>query len=300
MKSRDFPLDCFVEDITEAQREGLLQWLDRRTAGQLIFDDRPFVAYAVRPVKRVEIKQYTQGAGGRRLISGTFTIAFRCFDPFGVLLRNTYTDTPGGLELVQTGLLHADVMPVAPGPADRQFLLYNPGTERAHTRIQLAGDVGDGLVIENAATGQQCGISGLKADALPEGAYLDIDSRAGQVWLAQGEERSLAFHYHDLGYLMLEPCTPFVRSLRVLCAAGDTRIESEGAFLPHMAGQYVHLDGMWRKIHRVEDAGVAHLSQASTGAGWQVTPVVTMNEVSLRGDGVSLTKFAVQYGARVR
>ena len=45
-----------------------------------------------------------------------------------------------------TGILPATVMPPAPTADSANFLLYNPGTETAHTIVRLAGSVGeDGL-----------------------------------------------------------------------------------------------------------------------------------------------------------
>ncbi len=115
----------------------------------------------------------------------------------------------------------------------------------------------------------------------------------------KGEEKKLAFHYHDLGYIMLAPCLPFVREMRVAHEKDSPIITSEGMFAPHMAGQFVFLDGVWRKIHRVEDADNAVLLESALTAGTTVTPVVTMNEIWLRGDGVSLDKLQVEYTPRV-
>ncbi len=119
------------------------------------------MSYRVRPVKAVEIRQYTYRAADGKQYSGTFTITFRCYDPFGMMLRSTYTGMPDREELATTGILPVGMMPPAPELTSQRFHLYNCGTERAHTRILLAGEVGDGLTIENATTGQVCRIAGL-------------------------------------------------------------------------------------------------------------------------------------------
>ena len=55
-----------------------------------------------------------------------------------------------------TGILPAAVMPPAPTADSENFLLYNPGTETAHTIFRLAGSVDeDGLLIRNFTTGQR-------------------------------------------------------------------------------------------------------------------------------------------------
>lgn len=265
-----------------------------------MLDSKSYVYYDVRPVKRIEIRQYTHRVDGIERYSGTFTVAFRCYNPFGKLFRNSYSGVCGEAELIQTGILPADMMPEPAELTSRQMLLYNCGTERANTRIQLAGDVGEGLTIENITTGQQCKIVGLKAGEIPPGAYLEIDSETGQVWLVKGEERELAFHYHDLGYIQLAPCTPFVRNMKIRHEAGSKQIETDGAFLPHMAGQFIRLDGVWHKIHRVQDAHTAHLVIDAPATGETDTPVVTMSDIWLRGDGINMTKLEVSYTPRVR
>lgn len=56
--ARDLPLDCYFDGITQDMREGLYRWLHRDTKGPLVYDDRMYAYYDVRPVKRIEIKEY--------------------------------------------------------------------------------------------------------------------------------------------------------------------------------------------------------------------------------------------------
>lgn len=99
--------------------------------------------------------------------------------------------------------------PAPPGAGSTSFLLYNPGTERAHTVFRIAGNVGDGMLIRNLTTGQRCKIVNLTEDSLLPGAHLELDSRMGQTRIALGDSRELAFAMHDEGYIELAPCTPF-------------------------------------------------------------------------------------------
>lgn len=199
-----------------------------------------------------------------------------------------------------TGILKADMMPPAPAVTDTGFLLYNCGTEKAPLIIRLAGDVGDGLSIENETTGQVCKINGLKADEIPAGAYIEINSETGQVWLVKGPDRELAFYYHDMGYIHAAPYTPFERSLIVIHTAGSRQITSEGGFTPEMAGQYLYLSGAWMEIRQVNNDSTAQLRNIAPATGWTETPVVTMNKLWLRGDGVNLSRLEVEYIPRVK
>lgn len=281
-------------------REGLMRWLDRNTHGTLIYDNKPHVYYDVRPVKRIEIKQYTHRELGVLLYSGTFTITFRCYDPFGKLFAPFYDGECTPELLATTGILPASMMPALPAPGDTAFLAYNCGTEKAPLMIRLAGDVGDGLTIVNETTGQTCKVVGLTADGTPPGAYIEINSETGQVWFIKGPEQELAFHYHDLGYLHLAPCTPFVRSMRVTYTASSRTITTDGGFLPVMEGQYLFLAGHWMEIRQVKDACTAQLRSMMTSTGMADTPVVTMNKISLRGDSVALSRLEIEYMPRVR
>lgn len=111
VKQRDFVLDCYFEGITLEMREGLIRWLDRNTKGTLIYDAKPHIYYDVRPVKRIEIKQYSYVENGTRLYSGTFTITFRCYDPFGKLFASSFNGDSSSEMLAATGILPANMMP---------------------------------------------------------------------------------------------------------------------------------------------------------------------------------------------
>lgn len=231
--------------------------------------------------------------------SGTFTAYLRCYNPFGRLLRLSYDDTASEGELVHTGILPTAMMPAQPTAENRTLLVYNPGTERAHTLIRLAGDAGDGLLIRNFTTCQRCKVVGLTSDSLLPGAVLELDSAMGQTRTVLGSDAAMAFAMHDEGYIELAPCTPFVRSAQIRHTAGSNEITSDGGFAEHMEGQFLYLDG-WKKIRRVTDANTAVLSANADSNGVTDTPIVTMNELELSGDNVALSRFEIEYVPRVR
>ena len=158
-----------------------------------------------------------------------------------------------------TGILPAALKPASPTASSTNFLIYNPGTETAHTLLRIAGDVGEnGLLIRNFTTGQRCTIKDLKDSSLLPSACLELDSRKGQTRIALGEETELAYPFHEEGYITLAPCTPFVRALEVGHVQGSNQVTSQGGFLPHMKGQYLYL-GRWLRIQQVTDASHAIL-----------------------------------------
>lgn len=201
--------------------------------------------------------------------------------------------------LARTGLLPAAMTPTPPSVSSTSFLLYNPGTERAHTVIRIAGNVGDGMLIRNLTTGQRCRIVNLTEESLLPGAHLELDSRMGQTRIVLGDSRELAFAMHDEGYIELAPCTPFERSIAISHTENSNIVMSEGLFLPHMEGRFLYLDG-WKKIRQITDAHSAILSDKAAGNGTIFVPIVTMNEIEISGENLALTMLEVDYTPRVR
>ena len=63
--------------------EQIVGWLDRRTSGRLIFDERPLVYYDVVPSGKIEFEDYCYSNGGETLHAGMFTAYFTAVEPFG-------------------------------------------------------------------------------------------------------------------------------------------------------------------------------------------------------------------------
>lgn len=300
VKPRPFSLSCFFEDITGEQLEGIYRWLDRRYNGELIFDSKPYVAYDVHPSKKIQIALYDHDADdGSTVYSGTFTVNFTCYTPFGRLLHNSCTGTPSHDESVGTGLLPTAMMPAVPTASSTSFLMYNPGTENADTLIRLSGNVGTGLTIRNLTTGQQCRIVGLQSSSLLTEEKLCLDSRRGSTFISLGTAERLAFAFHDEGYIRLAPCTPFIRNAAVTCTNNSNTITSDGLFSQSMKGQYIYQAG-WVKISEVLDADHAIIARKATTSGVLTTPILTMNELELVSTDAALTSISIDYTAYVR
>ena len=250
--------------------------------------------------KRIVITLYDHvDENGIKLYAGTFTATFTCYEPFGHMFQTSYSGDIDDRTLAHTGLLPAAIMPASPTLETRSFLIYNPGTELAHTVIRIAGDVGSSMLIRNLTTGQRCKVIGLHSDSLLESQALLLDSARGQTRTELGNHVEMAFPFHDEGYITLAPCTPFVRALRVNYTANSNIITSDGGFLPHMTGQFIYLNG-WKSIRLVSSPNRAVISEAMPESGTAEAPVVTMNEIEISGDGLDLTRLEIDYTPRVR
>lgn len=130
------------------------------------------------------------------------------------------------------------------------------------------------------------------------GKLLKIDTDTGRVTLEGTNSTQLAFNMHDAGYVWLSPCTPYVRDASVSYTSGSANITSIGVFTEEMEGQYVYLDGAWRKILRYVDANTLTLTSAVSSTGSDITPIVTMNEIEFAD--ITLTHLEMDYTPRVR
>ena len=114
--------------------------------------------------KRVVITMYDHSDDtGNKLYSGTFTATFTCYEPFGHMFQTSYSGEIDERTLAHTGLLPAAIMPASPTLETRSFLIYNPGTELAHTVIRIAGDVGSSMLIRIKTRSQVAYEDSLKA-----------------------------------------------------------------------------------------------------------------------------------------
>lgn len=87
-----------------------------------------------------------------------------------------------------------------------EICLYNGGTERASVAIEIAGDVGEGVTIANATTGQKCSFVAMSKEVTTDkGRYIVSDGINGRTVLTDGATSVDASLYHDYGFIDLEP-----------------------------------------------------------------------------------------------
>lgn len=135
-------MPCYYEDIDKKTMEQIVRWLDRRTSGRLVFDERPDVYYDVVPSAKIEFEDHSYTKYGKTLHAGEFTIHFTAYDPFGKLTKK-FLRTGEEMDY-STNLIPETQMPPAPSVTDTSFLVYNPGTERTGLILRIAGDAPNG------------------------------------------------------------------------------------------------------------------------------------------------------------
>lgn len=297
-KIRTFEQRCYFEDITIETREAMRRWLDRSTSGKLIFDERPFVYYDVHPTKTVQGKQYNHRIinGADMLYSGTFTITFAAYIPYGYLIDKDYT----GLDFTGAsrycGMVEHGMMPEPPTAESRNFLLYNCGTQVCDTLIRISAPADTQLTISNNTNGSFCTFN-----SFPSTGYLEVDSRYGSVTWVHGDERELAFKYHVSGFLTLDPYIAHEGDVIVSYTSGSPISQQPNAiYEPEDKDKYVHLDGEWIKIVNVTVNGYGVLDKYMDHSGIETTKIVTMNEIEIIGsNNLTLTRFEIDYFPKI-
>ena len=200
VKNREFSLKCYFEEITTKQREDIRKWLHRNTKGQLVFDDMPFVYWNVRPTAMVTGKIYNDTGK----YSGTFTVKFTAYEPFGYLTRkyNAPSDNDNANDYCDL-IAQAD-MPAAPTTGGSSFQVYNPGREPCGLTIRLRGTTSHPVMFLNIGNNTSCVVGDLPSNNLT----LDMNGDTGLVTVYTGTSVNLAepgFAYHDRGFVRLEP-----------------------------------------------------------------------------------------------
>lgn len=294
--ARTFTLECYYEDATIAQTEEILQWVDRDSYGKLVFDDRPYVYYLVRPSKaptgRRYVGHYACTSPDELVYSGTLTLEFTAYDPFGYM-NITTVGTLDDDAVKATGVLTDAMMPTN-AVALGNHLIYNPGTEACPLRITIGGSAPDGLTIHNYSTGESC-----KLVSLPANDSLVIDGYTGFVALKSNHNP--AFSYHNDGYIHLASCVPYHRDVPISWTKNSTAVTSDGKFRKRDEGSYIRLGNNWLKIAKVNNDNQAVMSlQITENTGSGNVFMGKMNEIYIEGTNASLTELKFDYTPRVR
>ena len=130
------------------------------------------------------------------------------------------------------------------------------------------------------------------------GKLLTIDAETGRVTLANSQTSTLAFEMHDLGYIWLDPCTPFARDIPVSYTANSTTVTSTDSFYSEFVGQYIYIDSGWRKITEYVDEHTVKVETAPTHTGAEKTQIVSMNIITF--SGFTLSSLSMSFTPRVR
>ena len=260
---KEFVLRCYFEEkeidrgilakVTNLFREG--------RSGKLIFDRRPW-CYYVATVTELDTTGITN------YLNGVIKITMKAYYPYArsdimaalpthrdyyrIMANTAFFDDED--KIPQIAFCNKVAMTEA-----TDLLLANPGTERAHVGIEIAGDVGEGVVITNHTTGQQCGFVAMSSEVF-DGVnnFVYLDGISGKCIAVQNDVKKINFLYHDKGFITLEPAFPARRNLRVTVHNGEVHVveklydrnkgETREQCEEELKGQYIYLNKRWHEI----------------------------------------------------
>lgn len=199
-KKRTFTIKCLFEEIDIATRQKIKQWLKRDTSGELIFDDMPFLYWNVRPGK-IPIGNWYLDTNESH--SGTVTITFNAYEPFGYLSRKSNNpDSPDDGVEDYCNIISSSEMPPVPSTSSTSFDIYNPGTEECGLTIGIEGTTSNPIRFFNEYNSTFCEIGSLPASS---GTKLNINGDTGYVSIIANGLSANGYAYHEKGFVRLEP-----------------------------------------------------------------------------------------------
>lgn len=296
---KEFTLRMYFENITEGQLFNGTELFNRLSEGELIFDERPWLVYTVRPYKEVTIEKYKSKVP---TISGIMTVYLRAYYPFAISRYASLDDNTVPVDVRTrfreiTGYLPATRVPTnTAGTKTAQFIYntYNAGNANADTVIRIAGDTGAGVDIYNPSTGQYCRVIGLTAALTTNvSRWLEIHSATGEVFLTNGTTRTNGFKYHTRGYVQIAPNTPVRRDLSVTYN-GTTLSSPTASFNSGDVGKTILLGTTWHKIVSVTNTSTAIITPTKAGPATVTTDISSINQLVVTPvSTMSLTRFEV-------
>ena len=278
---KDFILRCFFEEknIDKGIMSRIYSLFKVGKSGKLIFERRPWCYYYATVTEPVQT-DFTN------YLNGLITITMQSMYPYArsdvttslrtekyhdILMANSAVFDQRGMELPTEYNLSQQT----------SFLLANPGTERAALGISISGDVGDGVIISNKTTGQKCKMVAItKEKTTNVNKRVVVDPINGKTTLTGAGTNTLAFLYHEYGFLELEPAYPAMRNLYIDYLGGNT-ITFVNIVEEDVIGKYIFAQNEWRKIITQPDKHTITVDDPLTGTGNERTMIIPMNEITV-------------------
>lgn len=309
IQPKQFALRCYFEEITEYQMASVMNLFKKDANGYLIFDERPWLSYVATVTKPPVLVKYPSVNGS---YSGTVVFNLTAYYPYARSSVNTldaaYLNADINAQITRllatTALLEEAELPAnitiseaAPRTAQFSYYAFNAGDAEAYTTINIAGDVGDGVIIWNTMTNQICKVIGLTdANTTALGGYLTMDSWTGECYMTGYNNTLSGYCYHDNGYINLAPSAPILRDVAFYWNGNESMTSEVDLFDASMTGKYVLIDGQWREMFGAITPREMWGDMTGGTPGDVVSDFITLNRIIVTPvSTMSLTKFEVSY-----
>lgn len=294
---KEFTLRCLFEErrIDRGLMAKVYNLFRVGRSGKLVFQRRPWCYYYAtvsEPIDDSEMLTY---------LNGTFVVKMKAYYPFArsdsfTCLRteeNAYEIMENTAMFDKAGMVPQRIFSDIQQP--QTILLANPGTERAAVGISIAGNVGTGVRLKNKTNGQICGFTAItEANTTDLNRYVYIDSISGKTSLIGEGFQQAAYLYHESGFLTLEPGFPALRE--VYAHYFEDTVTVTNNLFDNYVGQFIFIEGKWRKILQQNDHVLKLDSKATDGN--EQTTIMPMNEIQIyatKGSDFHLTTLEFSY-----
>lgn len=260
---KEFILRCIFEEeeIDRGLMAKVYHLFKEGKTGRLIFSRRPWCYYyaTVTDLDTTGITNY---------LNGVIKITMKAYYPFARADTMVTAKNDDDYYRIRENTAffenEAMVPPVEycktePITKPTDIILANPGTELAHVGIEIAGDVGKGVIITNHTTNQTCKFVAMSESEFDGNlSFVYLDGMNGKCSAVKDGFSSLSFLYHDEGFIQLAPGFPMRRNVLASVSgnevkiinnlydrnSGDTRENAEA----HLKGKFIWLSGAWHEI----------------------------------------------------
>ena len=281
-KPKEFTLRCYFEDnkIDKGVLGQVYALFKVGKAGRLVFDRRPWCYYdaVVTDPMDVDLTNYE---------NGVITAHLKAMYPFARsdIMTNTRAEKYHDVLMTNSAVFDKEGMDTQSEftnlTVQTSFVIANPGPETAAAGIAIAGNVGDGVVITNATTGQSCKLVAIsKAVTTNKNKYVLVDSISGKTVLTDGVSAQLAFLYHEYGFLSLASSYPAVRDVYINYYNGYN-IDVVNILTQDVIGQYIFVHDKWYKIVAQPDKHTLTVSEHISATGSERSTIMPMNEITI-------------------
>ena len=293
---KEFNLRCFFEDkvIDQGFLERVYNLFRLGRSGKLVFSRRPWCYYyaTVTSIPHPELYDFRDGL---------ITITMKAYYPFARSDEIYYTKNSIDFDLAMksTALLEKKSMSPAVTfqslTSRTEFVLLNPGTEETPVTIIASGNSGDGIIIRNKTTNQECHLVVMgKADTTDLDKAVQVNGMTGETKLIYMDNTSTppvpdlsrasspAYFYHDSGFISLAPAYPAIRNIFTQSAEDDV-LTLVNILHDNVVGQYIYTNNKWHKIIG-QDGKTLQLDENITFTRSERTMIVKMNELEIVPD----------------
>jgi len=282
VEPKEFTLRCIFEEknIDKGIMAKIYALFKVGKTGKLVFSRRPWCYYYATVTDPVQT-EYTN------YLNGIVTISLKAMYPFARSNITTVLRGDKNYEMLRANTAVFDKedmeLPIEYDLMEESHLLLaNQGAERAALGFYLSGDVGEGIIIKNHTTQQECKMIKITNENTTDvNKEVFVDPINGKVLLIGDNTKEYAFKFHEYGFIELEPAYPAMRDIFINSVIGGT-VSVANKIDQDITGRYIHINNEWHEILDQPDEHTLTVDSAVYLHKQTRTMAILMNEIEIR------------------